>query len=96
MTGNVTAELLLEHPILELNSSETNKRLGVVKGEVLGYRCIECGVADEDVFEMVHENGCTLEHETQPTEYADRPTGPIEETDGAKWMATDGGETDDR
>lgn len=88
---DVTGELLPDHPILELKSGETNKRKGVVKGEVLGYRCVQCGVCDEDIFEMVHENGCSLQHETSPTDYEDRPDGPIEETGGAA-VATDGGD----
>lgn len=87
---DVTAELLPDHPILKLVSTTTNRTWGIVNGEVLGYRCVECGVADEDVRELIHENGCTLRGETAPHDYADRRDTEAFPTHSR--VATDGGE----
>lgn len=69
---DITLELLPDHPILALVSTQTNRAAGIYNGEVLAYRCVECGVADEDVRELVHEFGCSLAGETAPNDYSDR------------------------
>lgn len=87
---DVTPELLPEHPILELRATETRNDLGIMAGEVLAYRCRECGASDEDVVEIIHEGDCRLSGRTAPTAYADRVTsfdGAAERRD----VATDGG-----
>jgi hypothetical protein len=90
---NVTAELLPEHPILALVAAETDRTLGIHNGETIAFRCVECGAADEDCMEIIHEDGCGLATHTAPTAYADRPTGPLPETGGARpHMRTDGEE----
>ena len=71
---DVDPELLPEHPVLELRAVATDNALGVMAGETLAYRCRECGAADEDCFEIIHEDDCRLAGETAPTAYADRPT----------------------
>jgi len=68
----VTAELLPEHPILMLRAAETDTTMGIHHGEVLAHRCIECGAADEDVREIIHEGDCDLEGKTAPTAYSNR------------------------
>lgn len=93
---DVTPELLPDYPILLLKSAVTNKRFGIVEGQVLGYYCIPCGVADENVHELIHEEDCDLAGETKPTAYADRPGGPLDVTGGARGSAaTDGGQEGD-
>lgn len=100
---DVTAELLPDHPIAKLVATTTNTEWGIHNGEVVAYRCVECGVADEDVRELVHERGCTLAGETAPHGYEGRretaafPEHDADDTaeagaDPDRWLATDGGQ----
>ena len=70
--GDVDAELLPDHPIDMLRASETDQAAGYVRGECLSYRCRECGAADEDVAEIIHEEDCSLAGATYPTAYNQR------------------------
>lgn len=69
---DVSTELLEDHPILALRATETDTTLGVHRGAILAYRCAKCGCADEDVFEIVHDEDCPLSGETAPTAYENR------------------------
>jgi hypothetical protein len=69
----VTAELLPKHPIMMLRAVETDNDLGIMEGEVLSFRCVECDASATDCFEILHENGCQLAGQTAPTTDADRP-----------------------
>jgi hypothetical protein len=42
-----------------IESGETEGRGGLCEGEVLGFVCT-CGNADEDLFEIVHDESCPL------------------------------------
>lgn len=89
---NVTPELLPEHPIDRLVASTTDHEAGIHRGEVVAYRCRECGVADEDCMELIHEDGCQLRGRTEPTAYANRLNDDGTHANNA--VATDGGEKD--
>lgn len=59
-------ELDPRHPINILKAGETELQAdlrgepGIHNGEVIGFECGLCGNADEDVFEIVHDEGCDL------------------------------------
>jgi hypothetical protein len=84
---DITRELLPEHPIAALRATETDHAAGIHNGEILAFRCLECGAADEDVAEIIHEGDCQLVGQTKPTAYADRLSGPL----SPREAATDGG-----
>lgn len=42
-----------------IESAETEGRGGLCEGEVLGFVCT-CGNADEDLFEIIHDEACPL------------------------------------
>jgi hypothetical protein len=89
---DVAHELLPDHPIVALKATTTDRTMGIHNGEVMAYRCIECGAADEDVFELVHDEDCKLAGASEPHGYdtrgdgclGDRPTlGEPVATDGS-------------
>jgi hypothetical protein len=88
----VTAELLPKHPIMMLRAVETNNDLGIMAGEVLSFRCVECDESATDCFEIPHENGCQLEGQTAPTTDADRPPS-VDAHPPRIGLVTDGGRT---
>lgn len=47
------------HPITVVEAGETEGRGGLCEGEVLAFVC-RCGNADEDLFELVHDEACDL------------------------------------
>lgn len=53
-----TPEFDRAHPITVIIAAET-EGAGAHNGEVIAFRC-ECGNADEDVFEIVHDERCDL------------------------------------
>lgn len=57
--GRPTPELSADHPITMIRAAQTDDTDGVHNGEVLAFRC-ECGNADEDVLEVVHDEACPL------------------------------------
>lgn len=69
----VTPELLPNHPIIILRAAETNNDLGIMAGEVIAYKCLECRNVDETLSQIVHQEDCRLAGQTKPTAYADRP-----------------------
>lgn len=92
--SKVTAELLPEHPILKLTATQTIPQAGIYNGEVIAYRCIECGAADEDVFEIVHDGDCTLFGETAPHGYDNRRELEAFPDSGFQPARADGGRRD--
>lgn len=54
-----TPELDPAHPLTIITAAETEGYGGLHEGEVLAFRC-ECGNADEDAFEIVHDEACEL------------------------------------
>lgn len=95
---DVTPELLADHPILELRANETRNDLGLMAGEVIAYKCLECRNVDETLSEIVHEEDCRLAGQTKPTAYADRPTSFEADAHSCDCgrIATDGGPTQDQ
>lgn len=57
-----TPELQEENPIWIIISAETDRGDGVYNGEPVAFRC-QCGNADDDLFELVHDDGCALADE---------------------------------
>jgi len=57
--GRPTPEFESGHTITVIEFAETEGRGGLHEGEVLGFTC-ECGNADEDLFEVVHDEACEL------------------------------------
>lgn len=55
-----TPELDSRHPINVIVMGETEGRGGLHEGEVLGFECGMCGNADENCFEIVHDETCDL------------------------------------
>jgi len=88
---DVDHELLPEHPIEMLIATKTHPEKGIHNGEPLGFRCLDCGNMDEDVREIIHEEDCELAGETQPTAYADRRLGRLDEW-ADRSIRADGGE----
>uniref|UniRef100_UPI00143D8322 hypothetical protein n=1 Tax=Halorussus halobius TaxID=1710537 RepID=UPI00143D8322 len=52
-------ELDPDTEFIVIESAETEGRGGLCEGEVLGFVCT-CGNADEDLFEIVHDEACPL------------------------------------
>jgi hypothetical protein len=75
---DVTRELLPEHSIEAMIATENDATKGIHNGETLAYRCLECGVADENAFEMIYEEDCRLQGQTAPTAYDDRQGGAVD------------------
>jgi len=67
-TDNSTPEFDPANEFYVIESAETEGRGGLCKGEVLGFVCT-CGNADEDLFEIVHDESCALagRHQRQPS-----------------------------
>lgn len=61
MSLKATRETLPETPIDRLVAERTCEERGVARGEVLGYRCRECGQGDETLGQIIHDDGCPLE-----------------------------------
>lgn len=57
--GRPTPEFDPAHPITVLRAGETDDPQGIHNGEVIAFVC-ECGNADEDLFEIVHDEACPL------------------------------------
>jgi len=74
-----TPEFDPAHPISVIEAGESDVPAGIHVGMVVGFRC-ECGNADEDVFEIVHDERCPL------ADCADPVGGQLESE-----IATDGG-----
>jgi len=55
-----TPELSPDHEIVMVRSAETDNSVGVSRGDVILFICAECGNADEDLFEIVHDEACSL------------------------------------
>lgn len=53
-------ELSPDHEIVMVRSAETDTSVGVSRGDVILFICAECGNADEDLFEVVHDESCSL------------------------------------
>jgi len=53
-------ELSPDHEIVMVRSAETDTSVGVSRGDVILFICAECGNADEDLFEIVHDETCSL------------------------------------
>ena len=53
-------ELSPDHEIVMVRSAETDNSVGVSRGDVILFICAECGNADEDLFEIVHDEACSL------------------------------------
>lgn len=53
-------ELSPDHEIVMVRSAETDNSVGVSRGDVILFICAECGNADEDLFEIVHDENCSL------------------------------------
>jgi hypothetical protein len=58
--GRSVPELDPTHPITVVEFADTEGRNGLLAGEVLAFHCGECGNADEDLFEIVHDEVCGL------------------------------------
>lgn len=54
-----TKELDASNPIWVVKAAETDIPDGVYVNDVVAFRC-RCGAADDDLFEIVHEEGCPL------------------------------------
>jgi len=54
-----TPELQADHPVTMVKAGETDCSEGIHNGEVIAFRC-QCGNADEDLFELVHDESCEL------------------------------------
>lgn len=57
--GRPTPEFDPEHEISVIKAAESSGRTDPCRHEVLAFRC-SCGNADEDVFEIVHDEACPL------------------------------------
>ena len=57
--GRPTPELQDDHPVTVVKYAETEGRGGLCQDEVVAFIC-NCGNADEDLFELVHDEGCDL------------------------------------
>jgi DNA-directed RNA polymerase subunit RPC12/RpoP len=55
-----SVELLPQHPIAMVMAADYNAQEGVGENVPVAYRCEECGNADESVFEIVHDETCSL------------------------------------
>jgi len=53
-------ELSPDHEIVMVRSAETDTSVGVSRGDVILFICAECGNADEDLFEIIHDEACSL------------------------------------
>lgn len=53
-------ELSPNHEFVMVRSAETDNSVGVSRGNVVLFICDECGNADEDLFEIVHDEQCSL------------------------------------
>jgi len=60
VAGRPVPELDAAHPITVVEFGETEGRGGLHEGEVLAFHCDDCGNADEDLFEIVHDELCDL------------------------------------
>lgn len=52
-------ELHPENPIWVIEAAETDPEDGVFNGTVVGFKC-HCGNADDDWYEVVHDEACDL------------------------------------
>lgn len=59
MDTGETPEFLPENPIWAVTAGETDPADGVYNGTVVAFKCA-CGNADDDFFEIVHDEGCAL------------------------------------
>jgi len=59
----VTDMPLPETPIDALVATDTDEVAGVHEREIVGYRCEECGAADETLMQLIHEAECPLHGE---------------------------------
>ena len=57
---DVSAELLPCHAIDVLVATGTDQSIDVRNGEPVGFRCRECGAVGASVFEIVHDESCSL------------------------------------
>ena len=57
--GRPSPELQPDHPVMVVKYGETEGRGGLCQDEVLAFIC-NCGNADEDFFEIVHDENCEL------------------------------------
>ena len=64
--GRPTPELDPANPITVVSYDQTEGRGGLREGEVIAFVC-ECGNADEDLFEIVHDEACPLAGRHHPT-----------------------------
>lgn len=55
-----TPELQPEHQIVIIRNGEHNKHTGTHQGEPVGFYCPRCGNADEDLFQVRHDEDCPL------------------------------------
>lgn len=62
-----TPEFDPEHPITVIQAGESAQDCGIHNYDVLGFECA-CGNADEDVFEIVHDDKCGLAHSERKAE----------------------------
>lgn len=73
--GRPTPEFDEEHEIIIIEAAETEGRGGLCEGEVLAFLC-ECGNADEDAFEIVHDERCELSDRERHLEETSSPATP--------------------
>jgi cytochrome c2 len=55
-----TPELDADHPITIVSAGWTDDTDDVHNGEAICFRCDECGNSDETLFEIVHDESCSL------------------------------------
>lgn len=55
-----TPELTDDHPITVYYAGFSDRDGRVKNGHVVAFRCDKCGNADEDLFEIVHDENCDL------------------------------------
>lgn len=77
-------ELTTDHPITVFYAGFSDRDGDLKNGHVVAFRCDECGNADEDLFELVHDENCSL---------AGRWTGDVGEGEGEDGRAVAGAPT---
>lgn len=58
--GSLSGELLPETTFTLLEWGETDRALDIYSGAKIAFRCDECGNLDETLFEILHDEVCTL------------------------------------
>lgn len=59
-SGGSCREFDPEHEIHLIRMGEHDRHRGIYQGDIVGFLCQSCGNADEDLFEVRHDEDCAL------------------------------------